>query len=165
MRRLGLQVVVGAVFALAAATAAGAQQEASTPQQQPTRQRAMAGQGMNQRGGPFARLNLTEQQRTDIRNAMKASREAMAKDASELRDVRRQLHEALFADTPDQAQVAALSARLNQVQGNLQTARIQTQEQIATILTPDQRKLVRERGAGPMMGRMARTGRMGRMMR
>jgi hypothetical protein len=44
MRRLGLQVVVGAVFALAAATAAGAQQEASTPQQQPTRQRAMAGQ-------------------------------------------------------------------------------------------------------------------------
>jgi Spy/CpxP family protein refolding chaperone len=119
---------------------------------------------MNQRGGPFARLNLTEQQRTDIRRHEGQSR---GDGQGRERVARRPAPAARGAVCrySDQAQVAALSARLSQVQGNLQTARIQTQEQIAKILTPDQRKLVRERGAGPMMGRMARMGRMGRMMR
>jgi len=164
MRKLSLRVALVAVVTLAVVALARAQQQPSAPQQQPSqqqpaRQRGMAG------GGPFARLNLTDQQRTDIQNAMKASREAMAKDLGELGDVRRQLHEALFADTPDEAQVSALSTRLKQIQDNLQTSRIQAQEQIAKVLTPDQRKQVRQWGAGAMMRRMGRMGGMGRMMR
>jgi Spy/CpxP family protein refolding chaperone len=57
----------------------------------------------------------------------------------ELRDVRRQIHEALFADTPDGTQISTPSTRLKQIRDTLLTARIQAQQQIAKVPTPDQR--------------------------
>jgi len=68
----------------------------------------------------------------------------------ELRDVRRQIHEALFADAPDAMQISTPSTRLKQIRDTLLTARIQAQQQIAKVLTPDQRSASRCASEAPV---------------
>ncbi len=150
--------VTAIAFALAAIAATGT---FAFPQN-PPRQRAMMGQG---RGGPgpmgmLRQLNLTDDQRTKIQTLADQHRQAMQDQAQKMRDLQKQLKDAIFADAGPgntdavQQQIAALETQL-------QSDRIAFEKQIAAVLTADQRKQVRDL-PGPGFGPMGRGRGMGR---
>ena len=99
-------------------------------------------------------LELTDAQRTQVRELTQAARERTAPVVTELRDTQRLLHAELFADTPDRAKVEELSKQVTALQARLADLRIETTAQIAAVLTPEQTARVRdaagrEPGQGP----------------
>ena len=152
MKRVVYVTAVALALAAIAATGTFAFAQNSPPPQRP-----MMGQG---RGGPgpmgmLQHLNLADDQRTKIQSLMEQHRQATQDTAQKERDLQQQLKNAIFADngptdtTELQGQIAALEAQL-------ESGRIGLEKQIAAILTPDQRKQVRDMpgpGFGPMMGR------------
>ncbi len=101
---------------------------------------------------PFANLNLTEAQRTTIADIMRGSRDRVAPIADELRLAERNLHRAVFADTPDTAAVNTLVAQVESLRKQIADERLRTQTAIAAELTPEQREQVRVMGGLPGMG-------------
>lgn len=105
------------------------------------------GQGFG-RGGPFPmlrQLNLTDQQKEQVKaladDLRKQTDQAPARKVAELR---RQLQAAIFADSPDAAQIDQLRASIADAEAAALAARIDLQLKIAQILTPEQRKQARE---------------------
>ena len=143
-------------LALVCIVATGAMVFAQNPPPQ-GRRGAMMGRGGpgGPGGGMMQQLNLTADQRNQIQAIMQKHRDSTQADSQKMRDLQQQLKNAIFADngptdtTELQGQIAALEAQL-------ESGRIGLEKQIAAILTPDQRKQVRDMpgpGFGPMMGR------------
>jgi Spy/CpxP family protein refolding chaperone len=88
-------------------------------------------------------LDLTESQQEQIR----AIREAQpALDAGEAdRGLHRQLQAELLADVPDMQKLAALQTRIAETQSARLAHRVTVQQQIAQVLTAEQRATLRER--------------------
>ncbi len=112
------------------------------------------GRGMGPGGpGPFGmlqRLDLTEEQRTQIR-AIVDERKDVAPDQS-LMDLQKQLHEAIFADTPDKTVIGNLTKAISAAHAAALQDHVALQVRIAQILTPEQRQQAREfqgRRGGP----------------
>jgi Spy/CpxP family protein refolding chaperone len=152
----------GLALALAAVAATGTFAFAQNPPPGPQR-RAMMGPG---RGGPggmgmLQRLNLTDDQRTKIQSLMQQQRQAHQDEAQQMRDLQRQLKNAIFADSSP-GDTAALQQQIASLEAQLESDRIALQKQIAGVLTAEQRKQVRDMpgpGFGPMMGRGRGMGR------
>lgn len=126
------------------------------------------GQGPGQRGmgpggpghgpGPMAmlrQLDLTDAQRTQIRAIMDESRPAEGQMKT-MGDLQKQLHDAIFADTPDEAKIEQLKAAIGEAETAVLAHRISVEMKIAQVLTPEQRAKAREladqrpqRGRGP----------------
>lgn len=111
------------------------------------------------------RLNLTEAQRQELRKLREENRAAAREDAGKLRTLRRQLHDALFADNPDEGRIAALKADVAQLTGQLEARRFDHQERMARILTAEQRTLLREQRTMRRERRLQRGQRMWRQFR
>jgi Spy/CpxP family protein refolding chaperone len=144
--------------ALAAVVATGAFAFAQNPPPGPPQRRTMA-QG---RGGPgpmgmLQQLNLTDDQRTRIQSLLEQQRQAHQGTMQKMRDLQQQLKNAIFADNGP-ADTAALQQQISTLQGQLEADRIGLEKQIAAVLTPDQRKQVRDM-SGPGFGPMGRRGR------
>lgn len=112
----------------------------------------MQGRGMGpMQGGPFAKLNLTDQQREQMQQLMQAERESNKELFGKMPELQRQLHEAIFLNNGD---VNALARQINDLQAQMLQARIAHQKKVADILTPEQReqmaKMPADRGPGPM---------------
>ena len=115
----------------------------------------MGGRGMGgPGGGMFQALQLTEQQRSQVQTIMEQHRQATQDVAKQAADLQQQLKAAIFADGgPNDGAIASLKAQLAGIEAQLQAGRLDMQKQIATLLTPEQRKKVRDMpGMGPFGG-------------
>ena len=147
-------IAVAAAVAVTTAISAGAGQSPAGPGPGP--------QGRGGRGGPLPilrQLNLTETQRGQIKaltDERRAQNDAQS-PARKLVDLHRTLAAAVFADTPDTAQIEQLRASIAEAEAGLLAARVDLQLKIAQILTPEQRQQARELSdRGP--GRASRVG-------
>ncbi len=118
--------------------------------------------GPRQRARQFmAGLNLTDAQREQIRTLREQHRSAVGEERQQLRDARRELRSQMLVDTPDQARIDALQEQVASLSQQLQARRLDLQQKIAQVLTPEQRQFLREhRGRmRPFRGRGMRGGR------
>jgi protein CpxP len=138
----------------------------STVSGQPATGRGPGGRGRGfGPGGPFPalrQLNLTEAQREQVKSLMtqvhSENEQAAGDRARKVGDLHSALQAAIFADTPDPAQIEQLRATLAEAQAAALTTRIEIEQKIAQILTPEQRKQARELAA-QRPGRRSRASR------
>jgi len=146
-------------LALAAIVVAGA---VAFAQGTPAPQRPMMGQQAGP-GGPgpmrmMRQLNLTDDQRTKIQSLMEQQRQSHQGDRQKLMALQQQLKNAIFADAGP-ADTTALQQQIQALQAQLEADRVNVEKQIASILTTEQRKQVRDMPGGfmgmggPAMGR------------
>ena len=95
----------------------------------------------NGKGGPhemmFKGLNLTDAQKTQIRDIMKGQRENMKRPSL---DERRAMHELVASDTFDKAKAEAQIDKMEAQHKEMALSRLETQNKIYNILTPEQKK-------------------------
>lgn len=109
-------------------------------------------------------LNLTDAQREQIKTLTDSERAARTQNNTQaprqtLFELQKSLQAAIFADTPDQAQIDQLKVSIAEAEATALSARIDMQVKVAQILTPEQRAKARELAAE----RPSRVGRAGRM--
>ena len=155
MKRFTLSVVITALLGLTAYSLADAQsawrgfhdrQDGSGTIAQERRGPMGPGRGFG-RGGPLLALrglDLTEEQRNQIRAIREAEREGRQGPTAEAQ-LHRDLQAALFADAPDAGRIAELQQQLQRAQEERLAHRIAVEQKIAAVLTPEQRAQVRER--------------------
>ena len=101
---------------------------------------------------PLGQLDLTDEQRSQIREVLQAARPAEGDAAGrQLRELHRSLRTAILADTPDQGQIDQLRASIAQAEAAALGKRVEVAQKIAQILTPEQRE--KARTAAPGRGR------------
>ncbi len=149
IRRIAFTV---ALLALVAGVSAGmvfaqTAPPAGPPHGRQTRQHAGIAPGQ---GGPFQHLNLTDDQKTKIQALVQQQRQAHQSEAQQLRDLQQQLKNAIFADNAP-GDTSVIQQQIATLQAQLEGDRVNLEKQIAAILTPDQRKQVRDM-PGPFMG-------------
>ena len=137
-----LSTIAAAAVAFATAVSAGAGQP-------PAGRGPGPGQGRGGPGGPLPilrQLNLTDAQREQVkaldRRTASARRRAVAGPKAQGAAARAQA--AVFADTPDSAQIDQLRAGIAEAEAAVLAARVDLQLKVAQILTPEQRKQARE---------------------
>jgi Spy/CpxP family protein refolding chaperone len=155
-------VAVAFLLGLPAAIQAGHGAE-----EQPRRERLRPGaggpSGMMMGGlSPMAlrHLQLSESQRAEIRAAVQQHREAHQSQFEELRNLRRELRQALTAETADRGRIEVVKQQIAAAVAQTVPAQIDLQVHIAGILTAEQRQRlaameergpagVERRGRGP----------------
>lgn len=85
----------------------------------------------------FKGLNLTDAQKTQIRDIMKSQRDNMKRPSL---DERRAMHELVASDTFDKANAEAQIDKMEAQHKEMALARLETQNKIYNILTPEQKK-------------------------
>ncbi len=127
------------------------------PPQRPHRGTAWQG-GPGRPGGMgmLQHLNLTDDQKSRIQSLFEQQRQAHQTERQKLIDLQQELKNAIFADAGP-GDTAGLQQQIATLQAQLENDRIALEKQVAGILTPDQRKQVRDMPGpgfgGPMMGR------------
>ena len=144
--------VAAVAITAATLTAVSAQTPAGTPPQH--------GFGPGRGGpGPFPmlqQLNLTDAQRDQIQGIMQERRSDQSA-GRKVGDLQHQLSVAIFADTPDTAQIEQLKASIAEAEAAALAERVDTGLRIAQVLTPEQRQKARDLpppGPGRGRGRM-----------
>ena len=98
---------------------------------------------MHHKGGPgqhdmmFKGLNLTDAQKQQIRDIMKSQRENMKRPSLE---ERRAMHDLIASDTFDKAKAEAQIDKMEAQHKAMALSRLETQNKIYNILTPEQKK-------------------------
>jgi Spy/CpxP family protein refolding chaperone len=148
-----LAVVVLAAVALVTLSA-----QAQEPPQGRGRMGESRGYGPGGGQGPvLARLNLTEQQREQVRALMQETRARGEAPAQKIGELQRELHAAIFADTPDLSKIDQLKVAIAEAEAAALGKRIEVELKIAQVLTAEQRAQAREMPA-PLGGRGPRRG-------
>lgn len=86
--------------------------------------------------------DLTEEQRTQILEIRKNSKEQMQPQREQLKKIRIQLMEMKSADNPDQAKINALIDEQTNLKGEMLKTRTESELKVRSLLTPAQRKAV-----------------------
>lgn len=92
---------------------------------------------------PIRELNLTPEQREQIRAIRQQNQEERVSINGQLRNANRALQEALDADNPDEPVIEQLLRQVAQFQGAQMRLRVLTEVRIRRVLTPEQRTLLR----------------------
>jgi Spy/CpxP family protein refolding chaperone len=132
-RLLTLLTLLAFLVAVPASHGQTAQQPQVTPEPQ---------QGA-QGGDPIRQLNLTPEQREQIRSIREANKAERATINQRLRDANQALEEALDSDTPDEAVVEQRMRDLAAAQGSAMRMRILTEVRIRKVLTAEQLRVLR----------------------
>jgi Spy/CpxP family protein refolding chaperone len=109
-----------------------------------------AQRGERRRGfGPGARgmtfgVELSAEQREQIRGILTEQRE-QGPDRNALRGLNRQLQLELLADNPDQSRIDGLRSQILDAERAALERRVEVQQRIAQILTPEQRAQARQK--------------------
>lgn len=127
---LALLAVIGFPAAAGSVSAQTAQQPASAPEPQ-------------QGGDLIRQLNLTPEQREQIRSIRVNNSGERAAIKSHLDDANRALEDALNSETPDEALVEQRLRAVASAQAAAMRMRILTEIRIRRVLTSEQRKLLR----------------------
>ncbi len=105
----------------------------------------------------FKDLNLTDAQKTQIRDIMKGQRENMKRPSL---DERRAMHELVASDTFDKAKAEAQIDKMEAQHKEMALARLETQNKIYNILTPEQKKQFNANFEKRLTERAAQKGKM-----
>lgn len=127
---LALLALMGCPAAVPSVSAQAAQQPAAAPDPQ-------------QGGDPIRQLNLSPEQREQIRSIRENNKADRAAIKGHLDDANRALEEALNAETPDEAVVEQRLRDVAAAQASVMRMRILTEIRIRRVLTVEQRKLLR----------------------
>ena len=149
--RYGMSLAALAAAGLLAATTVSAQppaggtmrQRGGGPPAQMQGQRAMR---QARPAGPMAQLNLTQEQRQQMRELANADREANKAAFAKMPELQRQLREAIFLGKGD---VNGIAHQITELQAQMLQARISHQQKVAAILTDEQRAQMAKMPAGP----------------
>jgi Spy/CpxP family protein refolding chaperone len=136
-RFLTVESLAAAVFGLALAlfpAVAGAQVQ-DVPQ---------ATQGRHARPNLMQRLNLSREQRQQLREIRQQSEAEMRAHVRRVRLARRALDEAIYADNVDDALIEQRSRELSAAQSSFISLRAATELKIRRILTAEQLRLFRD---------------------
>ena len=101
-------------------------------------------QGRNFGGDPIRELNLTAEQREQIRTIREQNRAERATINQRVRETNRALEEALDSDNPDQSVLEQRMQEVSAAQAEAMRMRIRTEVQIRKVLTNEQRILLKE---------------------
>lgn len=119
--------------------------------------RMQGGRGMHGRGGmhagAMARLDLSEEQRTRMRELHVAHRRKSIQSRAELQLARLDLHQLMQQDKPQKAAIDAQIDRIARLQADRRKAGVATMLEARALLTPEQRKQLREGRGGPGGGK------------
>lgn len=153
-----LWTTLAGVVLVAVALVTLSAQAQEPPQGRRERMGESRGFGPGRGPGPvLARLNLTEQQREQVRAIMQENRASGDAPAHKVGELQRELHAAIFADTPDLAKIDQLKAAIAEAEAAALGKRIEVDLKIAQVLTAEQRAQAREMpapggGRGPRRG-------------
>jgi Spy/CpxP family protein refolding chaperone len=131
-----LLILIAMLGCLSGAQVVSAQSE---PQQQQTTPPPM----QQQDGDPIRQLNLTPEQREQIRAIREDKKKERAEIALRVREANRALEEALDSDTPDEAVVEQRMRDLGAAQAAAMRMRILTEVRIRKVLTREQLVILR----------------------
>ncbi len=108
-------------------------------------------------GIPFRELNLTVDQHNQIRAIQEKSMEGFQATREQMKEIAEQRRAIVHADAFDAAAARELAAREAALQVEISVARMQTENAIYNVLTPEQKaklaELEKNRPQGPPMGR------------
>lgn len=93
-------------------------------------------------------LNLSDAQREQVRAIVAEARQGDDAPMRKVAELRRELHAAVFADSPDQAKIDQLTTGITQAEADALSRRIEVELKIAQVLTPEQRAKARELPGG-----------------
>ena len=131
---------VASTLALGATSMAFAADTATTTAAAPAEGKMMMhhkGPGMHNEMMMFKDLNLTDAQKQQIRDIMKSQRENMKRPSLE---ERRAMHDLIASDTFDKAKAEAQIDKMEAQHKAMALSRLETQNKIYNILTPEQKK-------------------------
>ncbi|MGL6020565.1 MAG: ATP-independent periplasmic protein-refolding chaperone Spy [Gibbsiella quercinecans] len=140
MRKLTALFVASTLALGSASMAFAADTSASAPDAPPAKMMHHH-KGPDKKGGPFAGLNLTEQQRQQIRDIMK---ESHPKDGFAGRNDRQALHNLVAADSFDEAKAKEQIDAFSKAQAERMLARVKAENKVYNLLTPEQKKQYNE---------------------
>lgn len=136
MRQTFKRILFSTGLALSAAVCASAQTTEPQVTTPPAAQRPTD-------GDPIRRLNLSPEQREQIRVIRDQSREQRASVAQRLRESNRALQEVLENDNPEEVVVEQRLKEVAAAQAEVMRMRILSEMKIRRVLTPEQRVLLR----------------------
>jgi Spy/CpxP family protein refolding chaperone len=96
---------------------------------------------MHHKGGPFAGLNLTEQQRQQMRDIMKESHQKRGEGTKEERQA---LHSMVASDSFDEAKAKTQIDAISKAQSEHMLERAKAENKMYNLLTPEQKKQYNE---------------------
>ncbi|ENV2868661.1 ATP-independent periplasmic protein-refolding chaperone [Salmonella enterica subsp. enterica serovar Newport] len=105
----------------------------------------------------FKNLNLTDAQKQQIRDIMKAQREQMKRPPLE---ERRAMHDIIASDTFDKAKAEAQITKMEAQRKANMLAHMETQNKIYNVLTPEQKKQYNANFEKRLIERPAQEGKM-----
>lgn len=105
----------------------------------------------------FKNLNLTDAQKQQIRDIMKAQREQMKRP---LLEERRAMHDIIASDTFDKAKAEAQITKMEAQRKANMLAHMETQNKIYNVLTPEQKKQYNANFEKRLTERQAQEGKM-----
>jgi Spy/CpxP family protein refolding chaperone len=89
-------------------------------------------------------LGLTDDQVKAIKEIRSRHWQSMRETVRTLREARRALHDMAWADNTDDATFTAKAAEVRELSGQVLEARVRTLQEVARVLTPEQREKLRE---------------------
>lgn len=137
MRKL-TALFVASTLALGSASAAFAADTTTAPAAAPMKMMHHKGPGKE---GPFAGLDLTEQQRQQMRDIMKESHQKRGPGA---KDERLALHNMVASDSFDEAKAKAQIDTISKAQSERMLERAKAENKMYNLLTPEQKKQYNE---------------------
>jgi periplasmic protein CpxP/Spy len=144
MKSIGSRLMIAALAVVMGSAIARSQTTADTPPPPPTHPHAH-GYGM---GGPrmefFAKqLNLTDEQKTQMKTVMQKERPTMKPLMQQQHQIDLQLRQ--YVQGPfDQGKVQALATQKSQVQAQITVAETQVHNQLYQLLTPEQQAQLKQ---------------------
>ena len=88
----------------------------------------------------FQGLNLTDAQKQQVRDIMKEGREHNKRPAQEAQEEMRAMHNLVASDSFDKAKAQAQITKMEEQHKGMMLSRLETQNKIYNILTPEQKK-------------------------
>jgi periplasmic protein CpxP/Spy len=91
-------------------------------------------------GLPLRQLDLTDQQRTQVRTIMEVHAQEFRAIGDRMREAHRALHQVVTAGTVDEGAIRMASAQLAEVQADGAVLRARVHSEVFNVLTPEQRQ-------------------------
>ncbi|MBU9824740.1 ATP-independent periplasmic protein-refolding chaperone Spy [Rahnella perminowiae] len=140
MRKL-TAMIVASTLALSSASFAFAAETTATPATDATQGKMLHHKGP-QHMNPFAGLNLTEQQKTQMKEIMKDS--GARPDRAAMKAQMDQMHNLVATDSFDEAKVKAQIDTITKAQSDRMLDRARAENKMYNLLTPEQKKQFNE---------------------
>jgi periplasmic protein CpxP/Spy len=143
-------LILGAALALASSLAAaqgyGQGQGRGMMGEGPMSRGMMDGGMMGRQGGMFAALNLSDEQRQKVLAIQEEHRQKNWAAMGEVRAEQHKLRSLYGAEKLDAGKMAEQQKKVDELRRGLLKSRVEAHNQMAAVLTPEQRKQLRQHG-------------------